>query len=186
MTTPVLRCHVESPCSPGQARALKAVATVCRGLEAEHATTAEEAGCRSRRCAGGQDEAILEGSELSAGARSLVEWRLSRKRLLRQLRRSMEELSELMASDAKRAERKLRRALGAPPGAPPGGAQSRDNWICRWRWWREVRVHVRRCEKALASSMATCRARSHLLESWSAMVSPEARRRHVLVVFLRP
>ena len=41
----VLR-EAEDDDAAAQARALKAVATVCRGLEEEHGTTAEEAGLR--------------------------------------------------------------------------------------------------------------------------------------------
>eukprot|EP00913_Durusdinium_trenchii_P004049 g3751.t1 len=65
-----------------QARVLSAVAQVCRGLEKEHPTTAEE------------DEAILKDrSGLAAGVAPLVEWRLSRKLLLRSLQKQMEDVA---------------------------------------------------------------------------------------------
>lgn len=85
-----------------QARVLKAIAQVCRGLEQEYPTTAEE------------DETILQDpskSGLSAGAVTLVQWRLSRKQLLRRLGKSMEELATLMEEDKELAERKLKAAV---------------------------------------------------------------------------
>eukprot|EP00435_Cladocopium_sp_Y103_P075778 s5_g64.t2 len=85
-----------------QARVLRAIAQVCRGLEQEYPTTAEE------------DEAILRDpskSGLSAGAVTLVQWRLSRKQLLRRLGKSMEELAKLMEEDQELAERKLKAAV---------------------------------------------------------------------------
>jgi len=102
-----------------QARVLRAIAQICRGLEAEHPTTAE------------QDEAILEDpsrSGLSAGALTLVQWRLSRKQLLRRLGKTMEELAKLMEENKELAERKLKAAVAgrsfaaSTPGT--GGSQS--------------------------------------------------------------
>ncbi|CAL1173404.1 unnamed protein product [Cladocopium goreaui] len=82
-----------------QARVLKAIAQVCRGLEQEYPTTAEE------------DETILQDPSKSAGAVTLVQWRLSRKQLLRRLGKSMEELATLMEEDKELAERKLKAAV---------------------------------------------------------------------------